>query len=185
MREPMQALIGALERDEGGIAVVWCPDLGLRDWLVGEVESVARPDARPFRTSSVEVAIAEPERMALLIPNNEREVVLDLEGSRDRLLNVDDGARPRTQPIVLFLLRDGDGQKCLATEAFSLESWIKGSDADPELLAEIDVPHEREAFVKSHGQSPEAWLRAWRAGELPQNTDNFQTSYRAFLLEEP
>ena len=181
----MQALIGALERDEGGIAVVWCPDLGLREWLVGEVESVARADAYPFRTSSVEEAIAQPERMALLIPNDERAVVLDLEGSRDRLLNDEGGARPRTQPIVLFLLRNGDGQKCLATEAFSLESWIKGSDADPELLAEIDVPKEREAFLQTHGQSPEAWLRAWRAGELPQNTANFQASYRAFLLEEP
>ena len=39
---PTQALISALERDLGGVAVVWCPDLGLREQLIDEVEGLAR-----------------------------------------------------------------------------------------------------------------------------------------------
>ena len=121
MREPMQALLGAIERDEGGIAVVWCPDMGLREWLVGEVESLVPTATQPFRASTVEEALVLPNRMALLIPDNEEEVVLDLDGSRDRLRNEEN---PRTQPIVLFLLRNGDGQRALAEKAISLASWI-------------------------------------------------------------
>ena len=48
MREATEVLQSALQRDDGGIAVVWCPDLGLRDWLVSEVDSLAPTGARPL-----------------------------------------------------------------------------------------------------------------------------------------
>lgn len=128
---PTQALISAIERDLGGIAVVWCPDLGLRDGLVDEVEGLAGPSAAPFRTASVDEAIKAPDRMALLVPNDELAVIDELEGRRDQLL----ADPPRTQPVVLFLLRDGDGRVALA-KAPGLSSWVRGSDVDPDRIAE-------------------------------------------------
>ncbi|EYF04833.1 hypothetical protein [Chondromyces apiculatus] len=183
MRESIQSLLGAIERDHGGIAVVWCPDIGLREWLVGEVESVVPTAAEAFRTSSVEEAIAWPRRMALLIPSTGDEVttVLDLDGSRDRLHDED---HPRTQPIVLFLLRHGDGERALAEQAISLSSWIGGSDVDPEALSEIDDAAERTRFTEEAGQPPEAWLASWRAEEIRPTAESFALAYRAMLLEE-
>jgi hypothetical protein len=173
-------MINAIERDKGGIAVLWCPDLGLRDWLVGEVESVAAADAKPIRKEDVEAALTEPSRLVLLVPHNERDVVLDLDARRDQLLEPQ-----RSQPIVLFLIRGGDGQRALAGEAMSLASWIGGSDADPEALAQVDPKVEREAFQRDLGTTPEAWLEGWRSGSLPHTSENFRTAYRAMLLEVP
>jgi hypothetical protein len=178
MRDPIGTLARALQRDEGGLAIVWCPDLGLRDWLVGEVESLASTGAQPIRVSAVKDAIGAPDRMVLLVPLDEREVVLDLDASRDRLLEPG-----RTHPVVLFLLRNGDGQRALAEEAPSLWSWAAGRDVDPEALAEIDPVAERMAFEAKHGATPEAWLVRWRAGGLAHNAENISTAYRAMLLE--
>jgi hypothetical protein len=174
----MQAILNALDRDTGGIVVVWCPDFGLREWLVGEVESVASADARPFRTETVEDALATPERLALLVPRSEREAVLDLDASRDRLLETQ-----RSQPVVLFLLRNGDGQRALAESRASLASWIEGSDADPEMLAEVDPEAERAAFIDATGESPEEFLAKWRSGQIADTTANLGRAYRAMLLE--
>lgn len=182
MRDPVHALISAIERDKGGVAVVWCPDFGLRDWLVGEVDSLVPAEADPIRLHDVAAALTEPSRLVLLVPTNEREVVLDLDASRDRLRGEEQG---RTQPIVVFLLRDGDGKRALAEEAISLASWLRGSDADPEALAQVDPKVEREAFEHDLGTSPEAWLVAWRKGSRPQTAENFRTAYRAMLLEAP
>jgi len=44
---------------------MWCPILGCRDWLVGEVESVAAADAKPIRKEDVEAALTEPSRLVL------------------------------------------------------------------------------------------------------------------------
>ncbi|MBZ5714123.1 hypothetical protein [Nannocystis pusilla] len=178
MREPGVALAGALARDEGGLAIVTCPDLDLRDWLVREVESLAPTDADPFRTSSVADALREPNRMALLVPNDEAEVVRDLDACRDQALNP-----PRTQPIVLFLLRQGDGHRVLATEAPSAWSWASGSDVDPEKLAELDIDAERAAFEQDTGSAPEAWLVPWRAGRLPRTQENYTQAFWAMTLE--
>ena len=60
MRDPVQAMINAIERDRGGVAIVWYPDLGLRDWLVGEVESLAPAGSHPVRKVDVESALAAP-----------------------------------------------------------------------------------------------------------------------------
>ncbi len=178
MRDPMQALISALERDPGGIAIVWCADLGMRDWLVGEVESIAASGSDPVRVADVETALKQAARLVLLVPENEREVVLDLDASRDRLL---EPGGPRT--VVLFLVRNGDGLRALAGEAASLASWVKGSDPDPEALAQIDLAIERAAFEQDIGTSPEAWLQSWRSGIHPRNSETFRTTYRAMLLE--
>jgi hypothetical protein len=179
MRDPVQTLANAITRDAGGIAIVWCPDLDLREWLVGEVESLV-PEGTTVRVSDVEAAIAEPTRLALLVPENEREAVLDLDGSRDRLRSTD---TPRSAPIVLFLLRDGEGQRAIAREAPSLASWARGNDADPEALAEIDAEKERAAFLTAAGESPEAWLAKWRGGTLEASSANFRCAYQAMLLE--
>jgi hypothetical protein len=159
---------------------VLCPDFGLRDWLVEQVESLVPEEAHPLRVSDVEEALAEPTRLVLLVPKDERGAVLDLDASRDRILQ----EPARSQPIVLFLLRGGDGARALANEAPGLRSWIGGSDADPEALAEIDVPEERAAFEREHGVTPEAWLTRWRSGALPETTSHFRTAHTAMLLED-
>jgi hypothetical protein len=85
----------------------------------------------------------------------------------------------------LFLQRGGDGQRTLAEEAISLSSWINGSDADPELLAQIDVNQERLDFQGKELQTPEEWLLRWRNDSLPKTASNFRIAYRAMLLETP
>lgn len=180
MRDPIGSVAGALQRDEGGLVIIWYPDLGLRDWLVSEVDSLAPTGTSSIRVSSVEEAIGAPDRTVLLVPVDEREVVLDLDASRDRLLEP-----RRTRPVVLFLLRDGDGQRALAKDAPSLWSWAMGSDADPEALAEIDPAAERAAFEMQHGATPEVWLARWRAGAMPHDAQNFSVAYHAMLLEDP
>ncbi len=177
---PTQALLSAIERDLGGVAVVWCPDLGLRDWLVDEVAGLAAPDASPFRTASVDESIRTPHRMALLVPDDERAVVEELEGRRDQLL----ADPPRTQPVILFLLRDGDGRNALARSP-SLSSWVRGSDVDPDQLAEVDAASERTRFEADAGQSVEDWLARWRAGAIDRNGETFARAYWAALLERP
>ncbi len=177
MRSPMDAIVNALDRDKGGVVIVWCPDLGLREWLVGEVKSVAERDAQPFQPDTVDAALAEPCRMALLVPRDEREAMQDLDASRERLLEPE-----RTQPIVLFLLRNGDGQRALEGLP-SLASWIEGSDADPDKLAEIDPVAERVAFIDAVGEPPEEFLAKWRAEQLPNDARNLSLSYWADLLE--
>lgn len=180
MRNAIQSLLNAVDRDTGGVAVVLCPDFGLRDWLVEQVESLVPEGGRALRVTDVESALAEPTRLVLLIPRDEREAVLELDASRDRILQ----EPRRSQPIVLFLLRAGDGERTLANEAPSLRSWIGGSDADPERLAEIDAPRERAAFEAKHGATPEAWLAQWRSGALPETGENFRTAHQAMLLED-
>lgn len=175
---PTLALISAIERDLGGISVVWCPDLGLRDWLVDEVTGLARPDAQPLRTASVGEAIATPNRMILLVPQNEQAVVEEMDGRRDQFLS----DPPRTQPVVLFLLRDGDGRVALANSP-SLSSWIRGSDVDPEQLAEVDVAADRDSFEADVGVTVERWLADWRAGALERTGENYARAYWASLLE--
>jgi hypothetical protein len=176
---PTQAIISAIERDQGGVAVVWCPDLGLREWLVDEVAALADPDADPLRTASVDQAIAAPHRMVLLVPIDEQAIVDELDGRRDQLL-----VPSRTQPVVLFLLRDGDGQLALA-KAPSLSSWVRGSDVDPDAISEVDAPRERTRFQGETGKTVEDWLTSWRAGEIPRDGETLSRAYLAALLKKP
>lgn len=181
MRDPIQALMNAIERDLGSVAVVWCSDLGMRDWLVGEVDSLAPTGSSPILVHDVEAAISRPAQLALLVPDNERQTVLDLDASRDRLRGEE---APRAQPIVLFLLRGGDGERALAEEAVSLASWVGGNSADPEAIAQVDPELERAEFASTHGTTPERWLDGWREGKCLHTPENYRTAYRALLLEE-
>lgn len=178
VRNPTQALIRAIERDSG-VVVVRYPDLGLRDWLIREVEGLANPEAQPIRAASVDEALQNPHRMVLLVPQDERAMVEELDGRRDQLL-----APPRTQPVILFLLRDGVGYSALA-EAPSLSSWVRGSDVDPDRIAEVDVVADRRQFQAEVGRSVEDWLADWRAERIPRNGTNFARAYWAALLEQP
>ncbi len=174
---PTQAILSAIERDRGGIAIVWSPDLGLRDWLVDETRGLAGAGAAPVVVTSVADALAVPDRLALLVPPDERELLDDLDGSRDLFLDP-----VRSQPVVVFLLRDGDGARRLAYLP-SLASWVRGSDVDPEALAEIDVSAERQRFEADVGESVQAWLRRWRAGDIPQTGAASARAYWAAMIE--
>ncbi|WP_152622342.1 hypothetical protein [Archangium violaceum] len=177
MPDPVASIANAIQRDGGdGIVVVYYPDLGVRDWLVSEVESIAAVETS-VRTDSVKDARTHMDSLVLLLPANERAAVEELDGARDQFLEP-----KRAYPVVLFLLRDGDGARALR-EAPSLASWVRGSDPDPELLAEVDVEAERRAFEAGAGASPEEWLARWRAKEIPMDASNVVLSYRASLLE--
>lgn len=181
MRDPILSMLNAIDREAGGIAIIRYPDFGLLDWLVDQVKSLVPDDTSILRASTVDEALEAPERLVLLVPSDEREAVLDLDASRDRVLRAD---VRRSQPIVLFLLTDGQGNDALTTSAPSLRSWVSGSDTDPEELARIDVAAERERFAREHGATPEEWLARWRAGEVPESGVNYRTAYDAAMLDQ-
>jgi len=174
-------ILSALDRDLGGFAIIWSPDdLGLRDDLIEDVEELAFQ--RPmFRTHSVDQAIEHPHDLVLLIPDpgEEGEVVLDLDGSRDRIFS---DAHSRTQPIVLFLLRGGQGAASLE-QCPSLYSIVRGSDPDPSKHSQLDPDIARESFREHTGKTPEDWLIQWRSDTLSFTEDNLDLAYQALLLE--
>lgn len=175
MPDPIVSIANALGRDPG-VAVIYYPDLGLREWLVSEVESIAGEQARAVRKATVEEAIAHPDNLVLLVPDEESSVVDDLDGSRDQLLEP-----RRKHPVVLFLLRNGAGQKALARSP-ALASWVRGSDPDPDELARVDVKAERADFEKDAGCSPKEWLTRLSASD-PQDRKSLRLTYWARLLE--
>lgn len=176
---PTASIASALERDGGdGIVIVYYPDLGLREWLAGEVEMIAGVEP-VVRVNSVDDALAHPEALVLIFANDERALVEDLDGSRDRFLEP-----RRKHPVVAFLLRDGEGARALA-EAPSLAGWVRGSDPDPEKMAEVDVVAARREFEDETGEAPAAWLVRWRNDEIPKDARSLSLSYRATLLEGP
>ena len=179
-REGFPSVFRAIEREPGGVAIVLSPNFDARESLIEQVEEIVSDAAHPMRETCVEGAIANPARMVLLIPEDERDVVVDLDASRECIL----GQTSRSQPIVLFLLRDGDGVRALAKEAPSLRSWIGGIDVDPDKLAEIDVAKERVVFEVEHGMTVDVWLAKWRADELPLTASNYHALHRATLLED-
>jgi len=182
-RNPTQALICALERDPGGVVIVWYSEPYLREWLIAEVDGLALPEEiRPLRVASVDEALQAFDRMALLaLPgeSEERSAVEQLEGCLDALL-----LAPRTFPVVLFLLRQGDGRDALA-RAPGLSSWTRGCDIDPDQLAQIDVVADRARFASETGQSVDDWLADWRAGRISRTGKSFGLAYWAALLEPP
>lgn len=174
-------MLNAIDREAGGIAIIRYPDFGLLDWLVDQVKSLVPDDTSILQASTVDEALEAPDRLVLLVPSDEREAVLDLDASRDRVLRAD---VRRSQPIVLFLLTDGQGSLALATSAPSLRSWVSGSDTDPDELATIDVAAERSRFETEHGATPEDWLSRWRAGEVPETGAHHRIAYHAAMLEQ-
>jgi hypothetical protein len=182
MRDPLDAIASAMDRDSGGIAIIWSPqDFGVRNWLVSEVERLAA-DREPAVVDTVEAALALPDRLAIIVPRNEREAVLDLDACRERIFAED---APRLRPVVLVLFREGDGQKALS-EAASLRSLTRGNDPDPEALAvepgRVDLDEERTRFEASTGLSPDAWLAEWRVDRLARNAENYSRAVWADFL---
>lgn len=178
MPDHTAAILSALRRDRNGFAIIWFPDYGLVEWLLAEVESLADPHAAPVQVTTVDEAHQHPDRLVLLVPDDEAEVVAELDARRDQFLDP-----PRSQPVVLFLMRGGDGQRALAN-APALASVVRGSDPDPDAVAAIDPEVERAAFQADTGSTPEAWLVDWRAGQMPADPVNLARAYRALLLEQ-
>lgn len=176
--DPIRALANALDTQRTGMVVVFYPDLGLREAIVDEVASVAGPSVPMHRATTAEEARAHPRDLVLLVPSNEVDAVLDLDAMRERFLDP-----ARDFPVVLFLMRDGDGALALAKDAPALASWVRGSTPDPEALAEIDPAAERAQFLATTGSDVEAWLERWRAGSLPGSGENLSLAYWALSLE--
>lgn len=175
MPDPAAEVWNALNSGASPIVVVYYPDLGARRAAVEEVASIASPKWPLHETTTVSDAWEHPDSLVLLIPEDERTVVEDLDGLRDAF-----GAR--TRPVVLFLMRDGDGARLLPT-TLSLVGWVRGSDVDPDRAADIDEEAERQKFERLTGMTVEAWLVRYRAGEVPADAPGLARTYRALLLE--
>lgn len=175
MRDGTAALWNAL-RTGAPLTVVFYGDLGLRTELIERVESLAPSSWAVQRAASVDEALAAPsDALVMLLPDDEPEAVADLDGSRDRFID-------RVAPVVVFLMRGGEGHRRLAQHP-SFASWIRGSDVDPEEADAWDPEVAREEFEQETGQTPEAWLAARRGGGQPGSADEVARTYRALLLE--
>jgi hypothetical protein len=176
---PTQALLKAI--DELSAGSTSC-GVRLSDFVTGwSMRSPVSPD-RPLHHSGRHRS-TKPSRRRIewpLIPDDERAVVEELDGRRDQLL-----ADPsRTQPVIVFLQRDGDGRVALA-KAPGLSGWVRGGDVDPERIAEVDVTVDRARFEAEVGRGVEDWLAAWRADMIPRDGESFARAYWAALLERP
>jgi hypothetical protein len=171
-------LAAAVGRDPGGISVVLCADRGrIARWCT-EVRGLV-DEGIPIDVTTAEEALANPHRLALLVPRDEQEAVQTLDARRDETRRL---GHERTQPIVLFLTNGGDGLRELQTHAFSLASIVDGAEAVPDEGTERDLTVERQRFLEERGQSADAWLAAWVAGTVPDTLENHRISYRAAFL---
>jgi hypothetical protein len=125
-------------------------------------------------TDAVEDAFQKPDTPLLLLPDDEAAAVATLDGRREAL-------QDRTKPAILFLLKGGSGERTLR-DAAGLASWLRGKEFDPE-PPELDVNAERLRFKTLAGRPVEAWLEAWRRGEIPDTLDNNLLCQQALLLE--
>jgi hypothetical protein len=147
--------------------------------LIREVEELVMPGSDPFRTASAAEAIDDPRRMALLVPDDDAVAVHDLSSCCDQIL------ANRDHPVVLFLLRNGDGLTELARSP-SLSSVVRGRDVDPEQDSEMDVSKERDGFIAGTGNTPKDWLVAWHAGRIRRDGNALSLAYlAAMLVEDP
>jgi hypothetical protein len=163
--------------DQSPVAVVFYSSHAAREDLL-DLARLMAPSERPIRqTDNVDDAFRELDTILLLTPADEQAAVLTLDGRRDAL-------RDRTAPVVLFLLRGGSADERLRTEAAGLESWLRGMEYDPERLTPLDLTSERTQFEQQTGQAPEAWLSAWRRGDIEDTLDNNLLAHRATLLEQ-
>lgn len=173
MRDPVGALWKAVESGNP-VMIVYYHDLGRRDALVSEVESLIEEGIVCVRTDDVQRAFSDLNSVLLLTPQEENLAVEVLEARLETLLS-------RTQPLVLFLFAAGRGLESLRRSP-NLASWVRGSDIDPDQLAEVDLAMERQKFDKETGQTPESWLVGYRAGGKPEEDVRFV--YDALLLEQ-
>jgi hypothetical protein len=159
---PTEALAAAIERGRNGITVVWWPTPEIRDWLVEEVRSITPGEVVTVQT--VTEAAAYPDYLVALVPDDE-----------DNLIGALMTPRMRTQPLVVFLQRDG-------ISAAQLPQRLQANAVDPDRLSEIDIDAERVRFCAEAGELPEQWLSRWAAGQIERNGVNYTRSYLAALL---
>lgn len=160
------------------VAVVFYEDPDARARLLKTIELLMPDDLQPVRTSDVEDAFRHLDKLLLLTPDNELEALRALAGRRDALIE-------RSAPTILFLLRRGSASALFSsTQLAGLASWLRGHIVDPVALQQINPTIERQRFAEATGQEPEAWLRAFRAGELSDTIDNQLWHSQALLLAE-
>ncbi len=170
-------LATALDRAATGVVIVLYPDEAARAGIVDDILSLLPSGAKSTRTASLQTALRVRDRVVFLLPEDEAAAVRDLDGNRERFLEP-----RRSAPVILFLLRGGTGEKELA-DAPALASWTRGVQIDPAKIATVDVDRERDVFAEKTRMSPEQWLAAWRAGDIPADGDSLALSYRASFLE--
>jgi hypothetical protein len=156
------------------IGLVIYSDYSQRNELLTELELLAPSGIQVLRATTLEEALPHPNALVLLMPPDEGATVLELDGRREQFMD-------RQVPLLLFLLRGGDGLSRLA-DAPGLASWLNGSEVEPERLQSIDVEAETRAFIARTGKNPEAWLAAYASGELPESFENILLTHRARLL---
>ncbi|WP_224370175.1 hypothetical protein [Hyalangium versicolor] len=176
MRDASATLWRALRSGNPIIAVLY-EDAGLLEELVSEMESLLPIGSKVQRSSDVSASFQTPDAFLFLAPPDERQALLTLDGRRDALLD-------RRSPVVLLLLRGGEGVQSLS-DVPGLSSWLQGNEIDPYRLQQIDPKHERESFEQQTGRSPEEWLVDYRAGRIPGTLENSLLATRAGLLENP
>lgn len=156
------------------IGLVIYSDYAQRNELLSELELLAPSGIQVLHANTLDEALPQPNALILLTPPDEGATVLELDGRREQFLN-------RQVPLLLFLLRGGEGLRVLA-DAPGLASWLNGSEVEPERLQNIDVDAENQAFLARTGKRPDAWLAAYEAGELPETFENILLTHRARLL---
>ncbi len=163
--------------EDSPVAVIFYQSPSAREEIL-ELATILAPEERePKRSSNVEDAFCDEDKLLFLTPQDEQGAVLTLDGRRDALRN-------RTAPVVLFLMNGGDGEKRLREDAAGLESWLRGMEYDPERLAPLDVESERAHFKEKTGLSPEEWLVGWRGGSIADTIENNFLSHHAALVEQ-
>ncbi len=155
------------------LAIVIYPDSEERAHLIDEVRELRGGAWRVMEDPHA--LFGSADEPIFLLPADEGACVRLLERRREMLID-------REGPIVLFLLRGGTGQDALR-ESPALKSWVLGKESDPLALEEIDVDDARAAFEEGTGMTPEAWLRAWRSGAIPETTEAHAWAHDALLIE--
>jgi len=174
MRDASSALWQALQSGNPIIVVLY-EDADLREDLVSEMEALLPLGRKAQRSSDVTDVFTTLDVFLFLTPVDERQSLLVLDGRREALLD-------RRAPVILLLLRDGEGVRSLS-EVPGLASWLQGNEIDPYSLQQIDWKQERATFERQTGMSPEGWLEAYRAGRIPDTLENGLLATQAGLLE--
>lgn len=156
------------------IGLVIYSDYEQRNELITELELLAPSGIQVLRVTTPDEAHSHPKALVLLTPPDEGATVLELDGRREQFVD-------RQVPLLLFLIRGGEGLRVLA-DAPGLASWLNGSEVEPERLQNLDVAAETQAFIQRTGKNPTEWLAAYEAGTLPETFENILLTHRARLL---
>jgi hypothetical protein len=164
-----------LQEGDAPLSLVLYSSPAALEEVIETVRLVAPEALKLVRTRDVEDVFTKPGVSLLLTPDDELASVVTLDGRREALVD-------RTATAILFLLKDGSGERELR-RAFGLASWLQGREFDPE-PAQLHVEEERARFARDTGRSPDAWLAAHGRGEIPDTLENSFLYQRALLLGE-